>query len=179
MPTSVGPNTFGEENLVFGYDLADVSNSYRGEPTVNLISGGSNWANGVGGTAGERNFASIVVEVTDNHYYSAERPHVIRLVCTATGSNGYKEFAQQSTGNTSGSSYVYSFDYKFIIPNDSSDGAMGTPFVYGDGYKTPDSSVYQAATSQTDTPLKDGWIRRSFKYDATYTGNNYYRTNIH
>jgi len=179
MPTSVGPNTFGEENLVFGYDLADVSNSYRGEPTVNLISGGSNWANGVGGTAGERNFASIVVEVTDNHYYSAERPHVVRLVCTATGSSGYKEFAQQSTGNTSGSSYVYSFDYKFIIPNDSSDGAMGTPFVYGDGYKTPDSSVYQAATSQTDTPLKDGWIRRSFKYDATYTGNNYYRTNIH
>ena len=37
MPTSVGPNTFGEENLVFGYDLGDVSNSYRGEPTVNLV----------------------------------------------------------------------------------------------------------------------------------------------
>ena len=37
MPTSVGPNTFGEENLVFGYDLGDVSNSYKGEPTTNLI----------------------------------------------------------------------------------------------------------------------------------------------
>jgi hypothetical protein len=35
MPSSVGPNTFGEENLVFGYDLGDVSNSYKGEPTVN------------------------------------------------------------------------------------------------------------------------------------------------
>ena len=35
MPTSVGPNTFGEENLVFGYDLGDTVNSYKGEPTVN------------------------------------------------------------------------------------------------------------------------------------------------
>ena len=37
MPTRVGPNTFGEENLVFGYDLGDVSNSYKGEPTTNLV----------------------------------------------------------------------------------------------------------------------------------------------
>ena len=36
MPTSVGPNTFGEENLVFGYDTGDTVNSYRGEPTVNI-----------------------------------------------------------------------------------------------------------------------------------------------
>ena len=38
MPTSVGPNTFGEENLVFGYDTGDTANSYRGEPTTNLAS---------------------------------------------------------------------------------------------------------------------------------------------
>jgi hypothetical protein len=36
MPTSVGPNTKGEENLVFGYDLGDSSNSYKGEPVENL-----------------------------------------------------------------------------------------------------------------------------------------------
>ena len=35
MPTSVGPNTFGEENLVFGYDLGDTVNSYKGEPVYN------------------------------------------------------------------------------------------------------------------------------------------------
>jgi hypothetical protein len=40
MPSSVGPNTFGEENLVFGYDLGDVANSYKGEPTVNLAANG-------------------------------------------------------------------------------------------------------------------------------------------
>ena len=37
MPTAAGPNTFGEENLVFGYDLGDTANSYRGEPTENLL----------------------------------------------------------------------------------------------------------------------------------------------
>jgi hypothetical protein len=36
MPTAAGPNTKGQENLVFGYDLGDVRNSYRGEPTENL-----------------------------------------------------------------------------------------------------------------------------------------------
>jgi hypothetical protein len=36
MPTHVGPNISGEENLVFGYDLSDQKNSYLGEPTTNL-----------------------------------------------------------------------------------------------------------------------------------------------
>ena len=40
MPTAVGPNTKGEENLVFGYDLGDTSNSYKGEPATNLITSG-------------------------------------------------------------------------------------------------------------------------------------------
>lgn len=35
MPTAVGPNTKGEENLIFGYDLGDVQNSYKGSPTTN------------------------------------------------------------------------------------------------------------------------------------------------
>jgi hypothetical protein len=35
MPTASGPNTKGEENLVFGYDLGDTKNSYKGPPTVN------------------------------------------------------------------------------------------------------------------------------------------------
>ena len=40
MPTAVGPNTYGEENLVFGYDLGDTGNSYKGEPVTNLITSG-------------------------------------------------------------------------------------------------------------------------------------------
>lgn len=37
MPTSAGPNISGEENLVFGYDLSDQSNSFIGEPTTNVF----------------------------------------------------------------------------------------------------------------------------------------------
>jgi hypothetical protein len=36
MPSSAGPNTAGESNLVFAYDTGDIINSYKGEPTVNL-----------------------------------------------------------------------------------------------------------------------------------------------
>jgi hypothetical protein len=35
MPSSAGPNTAGETNLVFAYDLGDSVNSYKGEPATN------------------------------------------------------------------------------------------------------------------------------------------------
>ena len=38
MPTAAGPNS-NEQGLVFAYDLADIKNSYVGEPTVNIRAG--------------------------------------------------------------------------------------------------------------------------------------------
>lgn len=43
MPTAVGPNTKGEENLVFGYDLGDTVNSYKGMPVHNIIRPLDDW----------------------------------------------------------------------------------------------------------------------------------------
>lgn len=37
MATRVGPNTFGEENLAFSYDIDDRKNSFIGKPTTNYI----------------------------------------------------------------------------------------------------------------------------------------------
>lgn len=37
MPSSVGPNIKGEENLVFSFDTGDIKNSYKGEPTTNIV----------------------------------------------------------------------------------------------------------------------------------------------
>jgi hypothetical protein len=37
MPTAVGPNTFGEDNLVFGYDSGDTHNSFEGKPATNHL----------------------------------------------------------------------------------------------------------------------------------------------
>jgi hypothetical protein len=38
MPSSVGPNILGDSNLVFNYDTGDLTNSYKGKPTTNLLS---------------------------------------------------------------------------------------------------------------------------------------------
>jgi hypothetical protein len=37
MPTSSGPNTTLDNNIIFSYDIGDTSNSYRGEPTENIL----------------------------------------------------------------------------------------------------------------------------------------------
>ena len=37
MPTAVGPNIKGEENLAFGYDLSDTRNSFKGKPATNIL----------------------------------------------------------------------------------------------------------------------------------------------
>jgi hypothetical protein len=37
MPVASGPNTLGESSLVFAYDTGDVKNSYKGQPTVNVL----------------------------------------------------------------------------------------------------------------------------------------------
>jgi hypothetical protein len=39
MPTSAGPNTALDSNIIFSYDVGDTLNSYRGEPTVNYWDG--------------------------------------------------------------------------------------------------------------------------------------------
>lgn len=37
MPSHSGPNTFGEDSLIFGYDLLDRANSYKNPPAINLV----------------------------------------------------------------------------------------------------------------------------------------------
>jgi len=110
MPTAVGPNTKGEENLVFSYDLADVSNSYRGEPTENLITdtaafGSSFWnqksgtitANSVTGPRGIQNAAKIVAVNTDPYIYSS-------AIVTASTGNVTWSIWVRGDGNTVGKS---------------------------------------------------------------------------
>ena len=49
MPTSAGPNSKGENSLVFAFDLADTKNSYIGEPATNLQANGSAVGHNSGG----------------------------------------------------------------------------------------------------------------------------------
>jgi hypothetical protein len=105
MPTAVGPNTKGEENLVFGYDIGDVSNSYKGEPTTNLY---GNWNAYTGGS----------YEVLDNN------TNYIKLLASAGA-----PWAGQFTAAVSAGTYTVSFQHRtddggsnnFNIDNDTQD----------------------------------------------------------
>ena len=110
MPTAVGPNTFGEENLVFGYDTGDTVNSYRGEPTENLITdtaafdssfwnqkSGTITANSVTGPRGIQNAAKIVAVNTDPYIYSS-------AIVTASTGNVTWSIWVKGDGNTIGKS---------------------------------------------------------------------------
>jgi hypothetical protein len=46
MPTHAGPNPALDSNIVFSYDVGDTSNSYRGEPTTNLLTYSTNFSAG-------------------------------------------------------------------------------------------------------------------------------------
>ena len=115
MPTTVGPNTYGEENLVFGYDLGDVSNSYKGEPTTNLITHvlpNGNWnTNGAG------------VIITQNYGY--DHNGVLRSSKIMDNpSSGNSSFAYTSAFNVSAGTYTFSAMVKTSSANASSNSEM-------------------------------------------------------
>ena len=168
----------GADALVFAYDTGDTYNSYKGEPTVNIIDGGSNVAKAITGCFQFGNHASSNGSETANVDFSntyAKRKNVLRV--TNTNGIGYSMINQRMSSNaTSGTSYTYSFDYKVL----AYDGGTWTPTVgvYGDGYKVPNSSYTGTNYAYQYRPLPDGWIRFVFTYTADYAGRNTYRSNM-
>ena len=171
-----GPNLI-KENLVFGYDTGyGVSDNttatrfYPGKPISNSINGGADKANAVANPHLGSHGASVTTEIISY----GNRKNVFRIYSTNT--SGYYMVNQQSSIiNTSGSVYTYSFDYKKISGTNSS---FSPSAIYKNGYKSPDSG--SAATSVTDTivNLEDGWKRFTRTYTSTYSGYNFYRTNL-
>lgn len=106
MPSSVGPNTFGEENLVFGYDLADVINSYKGEPTTNQYTNPT-FSNGTTGwTFGSWDGNISYTTATVTGPYGKD---VTALKLTKNASSAYSHFHQSNSGKyTTGNQYTLS-----------------------------------------------------------------------
>ena len=82
-----------KQDLVWGYDFGTNPSSpfdtrlikrrfFKGKPTTNLISGGSNRANGVSDIFYRGSHAGNATTVTPNYYYSPKRPHTIRFQST-------------------------------------------------------------------------------------------------
>jgi hypothetical protein len=158
MPTSSGPNTLGESNLVFAYDTGDVKNSYRGEPTTNLL------PNGV---AAVHDAASgNAVTVTDAT--SEKGPGWKKVTITARGSNfrtlqwTYLEMSANTTytfsavfdwGNMRGKNYFTYFD---------GSGTGTRTYYYPGDYTTP-------ITSNVDSSMPDGKFAGKILHSGTHT----------
>jgi hypothetical protein len=106
MPTHAGPNIFGEETLVFGYDLADTVNSYIGEPTTNQYTN-PDFTNGTTGWS----FASWdgnVTYGTDNVLGPFGKTIPV-LKLTKNTTSAYSHFHQYNSGKyTTGNQYTLS-----------------------------------------------------------------------
>ena len=135
MPTAVGPNTFGEENLVFGYDLGDVSNSYKGEPTVNYIHNQN--------AVAQNSYTSW--SATSAGTWNAKHPAAIRAYNASGGEiTGYYNIGVTDAANTYHAHWQYDPILKkpVVVMNDidgqwkakSFGTGMGSWNSYGKGY---------------------------------------------
>jgi hypothetical protein len=121
MPTHVGPNVLGEENLVFGYDLSDVVNSYRGEPTVNFVPG----------TYGYSTYAYVSSPV-DTTVLNEKNKLITAKRYTITQSINVARAAIFPVGLTTGVSFTFSFKWKYngsttTSPSVGMDASKGNP----------------------------------------------------
>lgn len=152
MPTHVGPNISGEENLVFGYNLSDQKNSYLGEPTTNQANtdyartiqfhnqGSYNNA-GTISDAPEKgtDWKKIVITDRGNNFRIAQFPYIIQ---------------------TYGTTKVYSVEYDFGLTSGYffyGDGSSGFGVLQDDGKRT---------TARFTPPSSSDW------YEALFLGNN-------
>jgi hypothetical protein len=150
MPSSVGPNTFGEENLVFGYDLGDVRNSYKGEPTVNYVPGTYGYSLYA--------YASGPVDTTvlneNNKSITAKRYTITNAVNTARA-------AIFPNGLTTGVAYTFSFKWKYNGTTTASP-SIGVDASKGNPEGGANNNGFTSTTSST-VSIGNGW------YLTTYT----------
>lgn len=130
MPTSVGPKTYGKDNLVFGYDTGDTKNSYKGEPTENLVDAFPDTSLPSGFHFTYEFSASIHDAPVSNHEFSNKK--WIKFTKTKA-TNGRVMFTNGSF--TSGSQYTWSC---YVYCNDSRLTAL---------YHGSDNGAYSQRTS--------------------------------
>ena len=103
MPFSAGPNIAARPNLVFEYDTGDVQNSYKGEPTTNLVNPSwTAWSvDGSGqGNIGTRTIISpYYCQISDNNANTRQYIYVegISASTTYTFSVQYRSIAGAPT----------------------------------------------------------------------------------
>ena len=170
MGANAGPDIVSD-GLVLALDAAD-NNSFRGEPTENLVPSGQRTCSS--------NFTRRGYHV-EQWFYALEtnvfgRADATKISITPTGNNSqpYADWgftAHKSGGSQVGDVYTVSFDYK-VIKNTT---VPSLTVVYANGYKSPTSAGAASLSNETHTPLEDGWTRFSETATITTAGNTWWR----
>jgi hypothetical protein len=129
MPTHAGPNIAAESSIIFSYDVGDTSNSYRGEPAVNLITSG---LPGYFGSGGQTLYQDRLLGLkSDSGVFQYNYVTNPALTDSSTYNNNaglYKNF-NTATLNPNTEYIQISFDFYMIVPyvriNNSGTGLNG------------------------------------------------------
>jgi hypothetical protein len=163
MPVAGGPNTLGENNLVFAYDTGDVSNSYRGQPTVNVLPSSNvllTSYNDHGGT-----------HVTDTGFTLFGNATLRNTSNPAQDWNGVY-LTGLSSILTPGVTYTYSFYIYF-----TSDNTTITYFGYGAPYFTGVKGQWNRV-STTFTATTQDYFYVTLQYSNGQPVSTYYLANL-
>jgi hypothetical protein len=164
MPTSSGPNTSGENSLVFAYDVADLRNSYIGEPTANLLPTpttnaipkiGNGWGTYNTNQYNGGNFFSIgTISSVSSNIVTTAGTHPLRT---------YDVVQPQTTGGgvTAGVNYFVKkiSDTQFSLHeyNSSQDGSQGYINTSTGNFKVYDSIATDTRVSINSTSFPNMW----------------------
>jgi hypothetical protein len=155
MPTHVGPNISGEENLVFGFDLSDQKNSYLGEPTTNYIPSTYNY--------GLYAYASGPIDTTVNNEYNvaitAKRYTISNTVNIARAA-----IFPTTTVNTY---YTFSFKWKY---NGSTTTTPTMIVSAAKGYPETNNNSFNYQ-NQTNTQIGNGWYLTVYTFNFSSNPN--------
>ena len=163
MPTAGGPNTLGESNLVFAYDTGDASNSYKGQPTVNVLPSNAvllTSYNDHGGT-----------HVTDTGFTLFGNATLRNTSNPAQDWNGVY-LTGLSSILTPGVTYTYSFYIYF-----TSDNTTITYFGYGAPYFTGVKGRWNRV-STTFTATSQDYFYVTLQYSNGQPVSTYYLANL-
>ena len=164
----------GTDALVFAYDTGDTRNSYKGEPTENLVPSGGR----TGDSALPRQSYHIrpwTYSIETN--VAGRKGNVLRLYIDPPGTDStapyadYGFYAYKSGGSQVGDVYTISMDY-YVVKGNSNPAIT---IAYANGYKNPTSSQAASWGSAQIIDLGGGWYRRIQSATITTAGNTWWR----
>ena len=175
MPTSVGPNTKGEENIVFGYDLGDTRNSFKNPPSTNLVhvDVARGTTSGWDGYSVHTGFGLI----SNGNVEKDGRPDTVSVTWLGSADRTGDWYPRFNLRNPDGSAvtttggevFYASWEYKYEGEEFLTSGPpdFTTENFYGDGWK---NGVHGSITTLRTKNLPFGWKRRTARIVAGDSG---------